>query len=220
MWHKTSKGRDISVRSSKAPALAGVTEQDRSSSRWTRLTRGFAAGCCSRGGNHMRRRWPVFLLLGGLFGSALLFRSEFQFMVTVGDSMHPTLENGDLLLVSKLAYEKAEPSRGDVVVVRYRDELVVKRIVGLPHEEVQVSHGHLFVNGVSFPEEHVESITPLEIGKGKLGPGRFAFLGDNRTVSAAQVVHGVAAKEDLVGKVVLSLRLWPRHHLQPSIKEA
>lgn len=167
-----------------------------------------------------KRSSKRFLILAcGLAGFALLLRTHFQLMVTVGDSMLPTLEGGDLLLVDKTAFQSSEPCRGDIVIVRYRKELLVKRIVGLPREEVQVKHGHLFVNGVCWPEDHVTDLAPLEIGKGRLAAGRFAYLGDNRTVSVSQVVHGVASKEDLVGKVVLSVRLWPSHH-SSAVKEA
>jgi signal peptidase I len=121
--------------------------------------------------------------------------------------MRPTFKPGNLLVVDKNAYQAVEPSRGDIVVARYHNEFVVKRIVALPGEEVEVKKGMLYINGSPEPENHKIEPGSLDIGKGKLLAGDFATLGDNRSVPRAQAVHPIVSKKDIVGRVKLSLGL-------------
>jgi len=136
---------------------------------------------------------------------ALVFRVHYRFTVVLGDSMLPTLESGDLLLVDKRAYDHVEPSRGDIVVVRYLAGFVVKRIVGLPGEEVEVRQGRVYVNGGPIKENHRIDPGHLHIEQGSLLDGDFATLGDNRAIVPALAVHPIVTKADILGKVVLAL---------------
>jgi signal peptidase I len=150
----------------------------------------------------------VWLLYGALALCALMgLRSRYELALVVGKSMLPTLTPGDLLIVDKKAYRRKEPVRGDVVLAEYRKELVIKRIIGLPGEEVEVKQGRLYINGTSRQENHPVELGCLNIQSGTLLMGRFATLGDNRSVAPAQVIHPIVSKENIVGKVVLSLRL-------------
>ena len=135
----------------------------------------------------------------------LLLRLRYELALVVGRSMCPTLNPGNLLVVDKKPYRLTEPARGDVVLARYRGELVIKRIVALPGEEVELKHGQLFINGVSKPENHPVELGLMNIGKGTMLMGRFATLGDNRSVPLAQAIHPIISKKNIVGKVVLSL---------------
>ena len=140
-----------------------------------------------------------------LIALALLFRSHYRLAVVDGNSMLPTLRPGELLLVDELAYDQAEPRRGDIVVVRYAGEWVVKRIVGLPGEEVEVRDGRLYVNGGLVKEHHPVAPGDLRVGKGWLLEGDFATLGDNRAVPSALAVHPIVTEAAILGKVVPAL---------------
>lgn len=140
-----------------------------------------------------------------LFG--LWFRSAYQLGVVSGDSMLPTLTSGNLLLIDKRAYDQLEPDRGDMVIARYAGGLVVKRVVALSGEEVEVRQGRLYVNGRRVKENHAIYPGYLFVGKGKLLPGDFATLGDNRAVSPATAVHPIITKSDILGKVVFVLQM-------------
>ncbi len=153
-----------------------------------------------------RRFWRL-TLGGSLLLVLLVLGSAFQLVIVKGASMQPTLRTGDLLLVYKLAYRTTEPQRADMVVSRYRNDLIVKRVVGLPGEEVAVQSGSLLINGIQNIEAHGIEPGELTIEKGKLLNGKFALLGDNRAVSVAEQVHAVVAKTDIVGKVIFSLCL-------------
>ena len=126
-------------------------------------------------------------------------------MVVVGDSMLPTLKAADLLLVDERAYDHTQPRRGDIVVVRYPVGLVVKRLVGLPGEEVEVRYGRLYINGGLMKENHLINPGYLYVEKGNLLEGDFATLGDNRAVPPALAIHPIVTKADILGKVVLAL---------------
>lgn len=151
---------------------------------------------------------PGWLLLGAVTLCALVgVRSRYELALVVGKSMLPTLSPGDLLIVDKKAYRLKEPERSDVVLVEYRKDLVIKRIIALPGEEVEVRNGHLYINGISREENHLVEAGPLTIQKGKLLMGRFATLGDNRSMLQVQAVHPIVSKKNIVGKVVFSLGL-------------
>jgi signal peptidase I len=66
--------------------------------------------------------------------------------------MLPTLQSGDLLVIDKTAYRHSEPERGDIVVARYRDEFIVKRIIALPGEKVEMIKGRVYVNDTPLVE--------------------------------------------------------------------
>jgi signal peptidase I len=138
-----------------------------------------------------------------------ILRSWFRFSLTVGESMLPTLAPGDWLVVNLRAYQAANPRRGDIVVASHRSGFVVKRVVALPGEEVEVRRGGLFINGAPVAEDYRTHAGYLDIGKGRLAAGRFALLGDNRAVTREQSVHAIVGKEQIMGRVDWTFRLWP-----------
>ncbi len=121
--------------------------------------------------------------------------------------MRPTLSPGRLVIVDNRAYRTKEPTRGDVILARYRKELVIKRIVGLPGEMVELKQGVLYINGNSQQENYPVEPGLLSIDRGTLLRRRFATLGDNRNVSAAQAIHPIVAQDDILGRIVFALGL-------------
>lgn len=155
-----------------------------------------------------RSRIPWILALITLLFAGL--RTQFRVIVVKGDSMAPTLRSGELLMVSTRAYKESAPLRGDLVIVRFRGELIVKRVVGLPGEMVNARNGRVYVNDQLLAESSYRTLPGmLEIRPGRLIEGSYAVLGDNRSLPAAVLVHAVVPKEQIIGKVVGSLRLWP-----------
>jgi signal peptidase I len=157
--------------------------------------------------SHFSRRPVRFTFLLGIIGLLAIVHSHYQLAMVFGNSMRPGFQTGDLLLVSKTAYTTADPDRGDIVVARYANDLIVKRVVGLPGEEVALQHGHLYIDGYAVPERHAIEPGSLDISPGILFTGKYALLGDNRSMSIYQSVHAIVTKEQLVGKVVWSLSL-------------
>ena len=154
-------------------------------------------------------RGESLILIAGILLLLLLLRSHFALCLVKGGSMLPGLQSGDLLLVDRLAYQSAGPDRGDIVVAHSRDDLIVKRVVGLPGEEVELCRGKLLVNQQRFAERYPIEPGGLTLRKGRLFDQRYALLGDNRSMPLMLSVHAVVSKDQIVGKVVHSLRLWP-----------
>lgn len=148
-----------------------------------------------------RLRRIVGLIL--LLTAASLLAARYRLVWVVGDSMEPTFHSGDVIVVDKWAYRRREPGRGDVVVARHHDEWVIKRVVGLPGETVEVRDGHVEVDGTTVPMNHTLTPGPLNIGSARLLAHRFAILGDNRGVDPGLFIHAVVGPEHLLGKVVL-----------------
>jgi signal peptidase I len=150
-------------------------------------------------------RLRQLLTIGAVLISCLSgFAYKFKVAVVIGVSMQPTLQSGDLLVVDRRAYDRSQPRRGDIVLARYRDGWIIKRVVGLPGEEVELKRGTLFINGARTRENHPIEPGLLSIAKGKLFDEDFATLGDNRAVPPVLAVHPILSKNEIVGKVIFS----------------
>ncbi len=110
-----------------------------------------------------------------------------------GESMTPTLQDKDNLIVEKLSYRFGDPKRFDIIVFPFKyeeDTYYIKRIIGLPGETVQIDlEGNIYING-EILEEHYgkEVIKPERIGRAiepiLLGEDEYFVMGDNRNNSA------------------------------------
>jgi signal peptidase I len=123
-----------------------------------------------------------------------------------GGSMLPTYRESGFNLVNRLAYLFHEPRRGDVVAIRMRageHVMYMKRIVGLPGETVAFHHGVLYINGQPLDEPYVKLRGDWEHEPEPDGPDQYYFVGDNRDMPWDDHVHGRAARDYIVGKVVL-----------------
>jgi signal peptidase I len=115
-----------------------------------------------------------------------------------GESMLPTLRGGQLAGVNKLAYLFRPPRRGDIVEVWTGKDLIVKRVVGLPGEEVAARGGTLYVNGSPLPEPYAIK-RDWNVAAGKLDFNSFLVVGDNRF----QTVAALVGRERIVGRLSL-----------------
>lgn len=119
-------------------------------------------------------------------------------------SMEPTLQPGYLLIVNKLAYKLGEPKHGDIVVFHYmgdNNEDYIKRVIGLPGDEVKIENGTVYVNGIALNEPYIAAF-PAYSGTWKVPEGSLFVLGDNRNNSSDSHQWGFVDLDDVVGKAV------------------
>ena len=121
-----------------------------------------------------------------------------------GPSMWPTLRDGQLLLVNRLAYWHERPQRGDIVALSLAGRRVVyiKRIIGMPGERVSIVRGTVLVNGRPLEEGYVQQRRPWEVDEVALGPEEYLVIGDNRGMSARNHDFGKANRERVLGRVI------------------
>jgi signal peptidase I len=124
-------------------------------------------------------------------------------------SMKPTLQPGEFLLVNRVAYKLGEPDIGDIVVFHAPggSELdYIKRVIGVPGDEVRVEDGTVFVNEQPLYESYIAE-EPNYTGSWTIPTGSYFVLGDNRNNSSDSHLWGFVPEEDLVGRALLIY--WP-----------
>jgi len=133
-----------------------------------------------------------------------------------GQSMEPNFQGGNYLLIDEVSYRLEDPSRGDVVVFRYPGDektFYIKRIIGLPGDEVVVSGGQVMINGKLQDEDYLPNdIRTVGNVNKKLGPEEYFVMGDNRDYSFDSRQWGVLPQKNIIG--VVRLRLFPLNKIQ------
>ena len=130
-----------------------------------------------------------------------------------GDSMGPSVLRGDWMLVDARAYEVASPLRGDLVIAldpRVRRTRYLKRIVGLPGEEVCISKGTLTVDRSVLPEPYLDGLPAsvgLESKTWRLRDDEYFIMGDSRAHSTDSREFGPVQSCHILGKA--TRRVWP-----------
>jgi len=124
-------------------------------------------------------------------------------VVVSGDSMVPSLEDGQLLLLNKLSYKFKEIERFDVVVVKVGKNEIIKRVIGLPGETIEYKDSKLYINDEILESEYDFLTDDFEMKE--IPQGKYFVLGDNRAVSSDSRIIGMIDRRDIVGKTSISL---------------
>jgi signal peptidase I len=137
-----------------------------------------------------------------------------------GASMEPNFSHGNYLLIDEITYRFREPQRGDVIVFRSPEDpktFFIKRVIGLPGEQVSISEGDIRIftgsgDEVTFEESYIfQGNTPGSI-HAKLSPNEYIVLGDNRNNSFDSRNWGPLDEESIIG--IVRLRLFPFNDLE------
>ena len=120
------------------------------------------------------------LIMVSIIGSVFAISSMFRLRVTSG-SMIPTIQVNEQLLVKKVK-SSSDISTGDIIVFIKDNELLVKRLIGLPGDIVEIRGGLVFVNGEQLIEGYVQSIDDTDCTF-YLSEDQYFVLGDNRSNS-------------------------------------
>lgn len=169
--------------------------------------------------------WMKALLIA--FAIAAVIRYFlFTPIVVDGESMMPTLENGDRMIVNKIGYTIGEPDRFDIVVFHAPEQKdYIKRIIGLPGDTVEYKNDQLYINGEPYDEPYLDEYK-AQITEGTLTEdltlhdipyfdpsldtipeGFVLVMGDNRRFSKDSRHIGLVSQDEIIGNT--SIRFWP-----------
>jgi signal peptidase I len=177
------------------------------------------------------------LLLTALFIAVIIKTFLIQPFWIPSESMLPTIEVNDRVMVNKLAYKWGEPQRGDIVVfrdprepeieesipeavirsvleavgVRTRgsDDLI-KRVIGLPGDSIVIQGNQIVINGDPLVEPYLEDVEMPDEGPFLVAEGEVFLMGDNRNASFDSRRFGPVPLDDLIGQAFVTI--WPFSH--------
>ena len=162
-------------------------------------------------------RKTIIDTLKDIFSTALVSLAIFLFIYTFvvqphrvkGDSMLPNFYDGELLLTEKISYRFSDPARGDIIVFKApgsRNVDYIKRVIGLPGENIRISDGEVFVNGEKIyePYETQKTRGSVEI---TMSEDQYFVLGDNRGSSSDSRSFGPINKSTINGRTWVVY--WP-----------
>ncbi len=138
------------------------------------------------------------------------------------DSMMPTLEVGDRLVIEKVSYNFHPPATGDIIVFeppqqlrRYgyaKNQAFIKRIIGLPGDTIRIENGLVYINDQPLPENYIAEppeyalLTSVQVPEDK-----YFVMGDNRNNSNDSHVWGFLPRKNIIGRAIF--RFWPYQRL-------
>lgn len=153
----------------------------------------------------------VIFLLTFLFITFVMQRTEVS-----GQSMEPTLQDGDSLLIEKVSYRFSSPKRFDIIVFPYQygdNQFFIKRIIGLPGESIRIDiDGNIYVDGEILKEGYGAEVI-LDPGRAEtevvLGEDEYFVMGDNRnhSMDSRDISVGSINKADITGRAFI--RIFP-----------
>ncbi|MCI5051184.1 MAG: signal peptidase I [Candidatus Pacebacteria bacterium] len=151
-----------------------------------------------------------------------------QPFIVNGESMIPTLDNGDYLIIDQITYKQRTPERGEVVVFRFpsnQRRFLIKRIIGLPGETVGINGSRVTItdadgNVIQLEEESYLNREFSSYGTWSLGSDEYFVMGDNRQKSSDSRSWGILKEDLIVGKTFLRLFPLGNFDYQPAEIEA
>lgn len=132
-----------------------------------------------------------------------------------GQSMEPNLHTDMRLVVEKLSYRLHAPERGDIVVLRLRpgEELLIKRVIGLPGEEVAIHDDQVFIDGQPLDEPYLDQKTRGNLAPRVVPPLHLFVMGDNRRASNDSRSFGPVHLDSILGRAWFAY--WPPPDVGP-----
>ena len=137
----------------------------------------------------------------------------FEPIFVSGDSMIPTLHNGESLGVEKISRYSSLPSRGEIVIVTDPDnnETLVKRVIGLPGDTIEVKDRTVFIDGKPLLEPYVSQNPYSNYKAVTVPPDTIFVMGDNRANSKDSRFFGPIGKSYIIGHALFVI--WPLNEI-------
>jgi signal peptidase I len=133
------------------------------------------------------------------------------------DSMLPTLEVGDRLVVEKISYRFRTPARGEIIVFDPpqqlqiqgydKDQAFIKRVIGTPGQTIQIQKGKVYLNGTPLEEKYIAEPPAYDMEAVLVPEDKLFVMGDNRNNSNDSHVWGFLPKQNVIGHACF--RFWP-----------
>ncbi len=137
------------------------------------------------------------------------------------ESMVPTLQKYDKLIVDKLSYHFSDPQRGEIVVFSPTENIkkenpslkdaFIKRIIGLPGDKVEIKGERVYINSRPLQEKYIEAPPEYQYGPVTVPPNSYLVLGDNRNNSYDSHFWGFVPRENIIGRAIV--RFWPPNRI-------
>lgn len=166
-------------------------------------------------GGHLIDFIQTLVVFGAVFAIIYLFVAQFH--KVSGNSMYPTMHNGDYLISEKITYRFGEPKRGEIIILKNPNDETqdfIKRIIAMPNDTIKIENDSIYVNGFLLSEGYLPENTPTHAGaylsEGKTvtaGENQYFVIGDNRNHSSDSREWGSIKKEEIIGKAFF--RYWP-----------
>ncbi len=152
----------------------------------------------------------------------VVFLYVVSFQQIVGNSMSPVLKDGDVAVLSKIGVKIGKIKRNQIVALKTNDgKLYVKRIIGLPGEEIHYLNGILYIDGIGYKENYLEEdvvtrnfmfediCNKANCPEGIIPNDMYLVLGDNRgdSLDSRDPSLGLIKKDNIVGKSLF--KIWP-----------
>lgn len=157
----------------------------------------------------------VKVIVSALLIAIVLRTFVFQMALVNQISMDPTLHEGQMLVISKFNYFVGDPERGHIIVLKdeVENKLLIKRIIGLPGEVVQLKDGKVYINSKEIPDYTSFPTYAYTKEEWTLPEGEYFVLGDNREHSRDSRLEdvGLVDRNNIVGRAVF--RIWPFNKL-------
>lgn len=144
--------------------------------------------------------------------SQLIIQYVGQHTKVEGYSMEDTLHNNDVLIIDKVSFHFSNPTRYDIIVFPHDNDYYIKRIIGLPSEEVEIINGYIYINGEKISDEYEKEVMREDaddMDKIILGKDEYFVLGDNRNNSydSRYPEIGNIKRSEIIGKAWF--RIYP-----------
>ena len=129
-----------------------------------------------------------------------------------GDSMLPTLHDGERLIIDKISYRFSKPDAGEIIVFKYPQNMklnYIKRVVGIPGDEIYIHDGFVYINGILNEESFIAEPTYGTYGPVIVPDNHYFVLGDNRNNSKDSRFSDVGFIPSNIIKGKPLIRIWP-----------
>ncbi len=170
----------------------------------------------AQSGSRLKLRWlPLGIVLGyvgfNIVFTASLIGSGFRTLQCMGTSMTPTLMKNDRFVYNWRYYSSHSKTRGDVVIFRRQNSLLVKRIIAIGGDTIQGRGRTILLNGSPIDETYVQPESPMgehaaadSFGPVTLPPGQYFVMGDNRDMSldSRYPDFGLVSDDMIVGRAL------------------